>query len=53
VRHAASHLDLSPRYATVGDPRSLRDFFGVTVATAEYYASVLTHPGLADVDRVP
>lgn len=32
--------------ATAGDLRRICDFFGVTMATAEYYASTLNHPGL-------
>lgn len=36
--------------ATAGDLRRICDFFGVTMTTAEHYASVLNHPGLATVD---
>jgi integrase len=36
--------------ATAGDLRRICDFFGVTMATAQHYASVLNHPGLANVD---
>lgn len=32
--------------ATDGDERRICDFFGVTVATAEHYTSMLGHPGL-------
>lgn len=33
--------------ATAGDLRRITDFFGVTITTAEHYAAVLSHPGLA------
>jgi len=33
--------------ATAGDLRRITDFFGVTITTAEHYATVLSHPGLA------
>jgi len=39
--------------ATAGDLRRICDFFGVTMATAEHYASVLHRPGLAEFDTVP
>lgn len=34
--------------ATDGDLRRICDFFGVTMATAEHYASLLNHPDLVD-----
>jgi hypothetical protein len=34
--------------ATHGDLRRICDFFGVTMATAEHYATTLNHPGLTD-----
>jgi hypothetical protein len=36
--------------ATAGDLRRICDFFGLTITTAEHYASVLNHPGLAGTD---
>jgi integrase len=36
--------------ATAGDLRRICDFFGVTMATAVHYASVLNHPALTDMD---
>lgn len=33
-------------HATAGDLRRICDFFGVTMTTAEHYASSLTHPAL-------
>jgi hypothetical protein len=32
--------------ATTGDPRRITDFFGLTITTAEHYATVLDHSGL-------
>lgn len=34
--------------ATAGDLRRICDLFGVTIATAQHYVSVLDHPGLID-----
>jgi hypothetical protein len=41
--------------AAGGDLRRICDLFGVTIATAQHYASVLSHPGLAgqDTDPIP
>lgn len=33
-------------HATAGDLRRICDFFGVTMATAEHYATTLNHPGI-------
>lgn len=33
-------------HATAGDLRRICDFFGVTMATAEHYATSLNHPGI-------
>jgi hypothetical protein len=39
--------------ATGGDLRRICDLFGVTIATAEHYTTVLGHPGLAAADYAP
>jgi len=36
-----------------GDPRRICDFFGVTIATAEHYASTRNHPELDDFTTEP
>ncbi|HEU5418600.1 MAG TPA: hypothetical protein VFV41_13005 [Streptosporangiaceae bacterium] len=36
--------------ATAGDLRRVSDFFGVTITTAEHYATVLNHPDLTTGD---
>jgi len=36
--------------ASGGDLRRICDFFGVTIATAEHYATTLNHPDLNDTD---
>jgi site-specific recombinase XerC len=51
--HIRQHRIVDEVLATAGDLRRICDFFGVTMATAEHYASVLNHPGLTDVDAVP
>jgi len=37
--------------ATDGDLRRICDLFGVTIATAQHYVSLLSHPALASPDR--
>ena len=39
--------------ATGGDLRRICDLFGVTIVTAQHYAGVLSHPGLAGRDGDP
>jgi hypothetical protein len=39
--------------AAAGDLRRICDLFGVTIATAQHYTSVLSHPALAGVDADP
>ena len=36
-----------------GDERRICDFFGVTIATAEYYAATMNHPDLDDFTTEP
>lgn len=40
-------------HATAGDLRRICDFFGVTMATAEHYASSLNHPAFNESDQHP
>jgi hypothetical protein len=39
--------------AAGGDLRRICDLFGVTIATAQHYTSVLSHPGLASCGNDP
>lgn len=52
ARRLRQHRIVDEAVATGGDLRRICDFFGVTMATAEHYASVLNHTAL-DTDRPP
>jgi len=48
ARALRQHRIVDEIQATAGDLRRICDFFGVSITTAEHYATTLNHPGLTD-----
>ena len=48
ARAVRQHRIIDEVQATAGDLRRICDFFGVSMATAEHYATTLNHPALTD-----
>jgi len=49
ARALRQHRIVDEVQATAGDLRRICDFFGVTMATAQHYATTLNHPGLINM----